>query len=236
MDLALTNTILKTPNYHHPYNHQTVTRTNSQQIISPSSTVYSSTKQPQANFNVQFNSKATDGGQQQINKPGGTRKFHFGASKTMGSLLKPNSNDDEYDNYYDSMKYQVKLKKLLQNVNESLNLVVNGITSDHKRADKVTLYVCLVFLKIGEIDTIKERFQADAYIESYWEDENVDPTVPFDHRTNWNPELHIENAIGELKQEIRYKVEIVNNKPRVYEMRNIKGSEKNKIFCHIISI
>ena len=90
-------------------------------------------------------------------------------------------------------------------------------------AHPVTLQVCIVFLKVGEIDTIKERFQADAFIEISWEDNSVDPEEDFDPRNYWNPEIQIENAIGDVKQEIRYKVECVNDKILVYETRSIKG-------------
>ena len=85
--------------------------------------------------------------------------------------------------------------------------------------------VFVIFLKIGEIDNIKERYQADAYIESCWEDDNVvlNAQGEFDPTQNWEPEIFIENAVGNLKQEIRYKVEKKGNKTRVMEMRNVKG-------------
>ena len=36
------------------------------------------------------------------------------------------------------------------------------------RADRVTVYIRVVFLKIGEIDTMKENFAADAFMQARW--------------------------------------------------------------------
>ena len=126
-------------------------------------------------------------------------------------------------NKYDSLNEEDQMKHLLFDINHYLSIKLNGVTHDRKKPNQVTVYIYLVFLKIGEIDTVKERFQADAYIESYWDDETIDSKIPFDPRNNWNPQLHIENAIGDLKQEIRYRTRKVNGVCRVHEIRNLKG-------------
>jgi hypothetical protein len=39
----------------------------------------------------------------------------------------------------------------------------------------------------------------------------------------WKPDLYIENALGNLSQEVRYRVEKQGQKTIIVEMRNIKG-------------
>ena len=42
---------------------------------------------------------------------------------------------------------------------------------------QVIVYSRVVFLKIGEIDTLKENFMADAFIQSRWREPLLDHTV-----------------------------------------------------------
>jgi hypothetical protein len=44
-------------------------------------------------------------------------------------------------------------------------------------AVQVTVEIRLVFLKIGEIDTLKEQFQAEAFIQARWCEPNLRGTV-----------------------------------------------------------
>ena len=41
---------------------------------------------------------------------------------------------------------------------------------------KTTVYVTVTFLKLGEIDTIKEYFEADVYIQARWREPLLDGT------------------------------------------------------------
>lgn len=41
----------------------------------------------------------------------------------------------------------------------------------------MTVEVRLVFLKIGEIDTLKEQFQAEAFIQARWPEATLKGTV-----------------------------------------------------------
>jgi hypothetical protein len=41
---------------------------------------------------------------------------------------------------------------------------------------KTTVYVTVTFLKLGEIDTIKEYFEADVYIQAKWREPLLDNT------------------------------------------------------------
>lgn len=54
----------------------------------------------------------------------------------------------------------------------SVNVSNHALTSDSVR--QVTLSIRVVFLKIGEIDTMKENFMADAFIQARWEEPAFD--------------------------------------------------------------
>ena len=109
------------------------------------------------------------------------------------------------------------------------------------RAMKV--YVRLMFLRIGEIDTLNEKYQAQAAIESRWpvEVDKILPNLSSDEQqrlaygksvslikyseSNWHPQLYIENALGDLKEQIRYsaKKSKIDNQIYICEHRDIKG-------------
>ena len=116
---------------------------------------------------------------------------------------------------------QKTISSLIKAANDKLNLYVNN--ENMKKPDPVVVQLYVVFLRVGEIDNVKERFQADAYFEACWEDNTIDPKSSFDPRHHWEPELFIENAVGNLKQDIKYKIEEKEGKTIVHEMRMIKG-------------
>ena len=60
----------------------------------------------------------------------------------------------------------------------------------------------VVFYKVGEIDTLKEKFYAEAFIEASWIDPFLDPNKQYHPKQNWNPDILILNSIGVLKEEI----------------------------------
>lgn len=122
----------------------------------------------------------------------------------------------------------------------------------------VRVFSRIIFLKMGQIDTRNERYDAEAYIECTWEDDeifkylsspNLDKDgkvtpqpvqqsksnnsntqngntniinvknvinninfLEYDPNLFWSPQLYIENAIGDLKEDFRYKLEIVEKK------------------------
>jgi hypothetical protein len=102
---------------------------------------------------------------------------------------------------------------------------------------------CLLVINLGEIDTLNEKYQAHASIESRW-------PVPYDKflsnlsyddqnrltngksitlvkyaESNWHPHLYIENGLGELKEQIKYSGRINQDDNKIYicEHRDIKG-------------
>ncbi|KAL7064401.1 hypothetical protein AAHC03_04528 [Spirometra sp. Aus1] len=69
---------------------------------------------------------------------------------------------------------------------------------------KRQVYLCVIFLKIGEIDTIKEQYAADVLIKAKWRDADMDAagSLEYDWLHNWTPKLYIENTIGETREQL----------------------------------
>jgi len=96
----------------------------------------------------------------------------------------------------------------------------------YKKLDKVSVEVRGVFLKIGEIDTLKEQYHADAFIQTKWKDPSLKlcDIEGFSPEKHWNPRVFIQNSVGDLKENTWHKVEMdPNGVPTVFEMRRIKG-------------
>ncbi|CAF4490816.1 unnamed protein product [Rotaria socialis] len=113
----------------------------------------------------------------------------------------------------------------------------------------VKVNVRLIFLRIGEIDTLNEKYQAQASIKACWpvdfnelssclshDDQKrlIDGksvSLPNYAQSNWHPQLFIENVMGELKEQIRYsaKKSKQDNQIYVFENRDIKGSFWEKL-------
>jgi hypothetical protein len=107
----------------------------------------------------------------------------------------------------------------------------------------ITVYLRLMFLRIGEIDTLNEKYQAQASIEARWpveldkllsdlssEDqkrlaEGKSISLVNYTKSHWYPQLYIENALGDLKEQIRYSAKKSKEGDVIYvcEHRDIKG-------------
>ncbi|CAF0993094.1 unnamed protein product [Adineta steineri] len=57
------------------------------------------------------------------------------------------------------------------------------------------------FIRLGEVNTLHEKFYAEVVIEARW---LYDPEA-----ASWNPNLYVKNALGDIKQEVAH--ELVNN-------------------------
>ncbi|CAM4756415.1 unnamed protein product [Rotaria magnacalcarata] len=113
----------------------------------------------------------------------------------------------------------------------------------------VKVNVRLIFLRIGEIDTLNEKYQAQASIKASWpvdfnelssclshDDQKrlldgKSVSLPNYAQSNWHPQLFIENVMGELKEQIKYsaKKSKQDNQICVFENRDIKGSFWEKL-------
>lgn len=89
----------------------------------------------------------------------------------------------------------------------------------------VDVYISVSYTKINDIDTVNQRFQAEAIIECKWYDPSVKSlNDQIDSSKIWKPELNFENAINDVKEDIRYRViSDKNDKPMICEIRKIKG-------------
>ncbi|KAK2152899.1 hypothetical protein LSH36_315g03172 [Paralvinella palmiformis] len=93
----------------------------------------------------------------------------------------------------------------------------------------VITYIRVVFLKIGEIDTLKETFTADTYVQAKWREPALDGLMDLNINDiqwdkYWNPKLFVENSLGDPKETI-WQTVTYNSKGEatVYERRRVKG-------------
>jgi hypothetical protein len=118
---------------------------------------------------------------------------------------------------------------------ETNSLVQSETVLDMDKDNKQTriIEVKIEFLSIGEVDTMNEKYQAEVKITAKWfETEDI---VKYNRKKNWNPKLYIENALHDLKEDIKYKVTKVENKTVITEIRFCKGLnfKFRKIMCTI---
>jgi hypothetical protein len=115
--------------------------------------------------------------------------------------------------------------------------------SSRQSTKVIKVYIRLMFLRLGEIDTLNEKYQAQASIEARWavKLEKLSANLSADDQkhliegksvtllkyteSNWHPQLYIENAVGDLKEQIRYnaKKSKKDNEYYVCEHRDVKG-------------
>jgi hypothetical protein len=97
-----------------------------------------------------------------------------------------------------------------------------------------TVFVQVVFMKLGEIDTVKETFTADVFVQARWREPKLDgsqmakDTDP--DKVNWdkfwNPKLYIHNGIGSLQETITRTIIYDTDTWQAYvaERRRVKGT------------
>ncbi|VDO51828.1 unnamed protein product [Schistosoma margrebowiei] len=95
--------------------------------------------------------------------------------------------------------------------------------------NKVAVEVRVVFLKIGEIDTLKELYYADAFLQAKWREPKLDGHTAEELSITeleqyWNPLLYIDNILSETK-DTQWIMAVRNEYGEVYlmERRRIKG-------------
>lgn len=124
---------------------------------------------------------------------------------------------------------------------KSRDVVFQKKYEESLRNQKRIVSVAFEFVRIGAIDTMNEKFEAEVNIESTWPvilalSENHDIFNNYDPEKHWNPCLFVENAMNAV-EEISY--EIFEEKKMFYmkEIRKVKGNKvihKNKSFFFII--
>ncbi|KAL4217110.1 hypothetical protein ACF0H5_023565 [Mactra antiquata] len=102
-------------------------------------------------------------------------------------------------------------------------------SSRTKKDSRVKVEIVVQFFKVGEIDTLKEQFNADVIVKAKWREPTLDgqqaTAENVDFSRLWNPKLYIENSLGDPKEQIRHRI-IYNDKAEafIYEKRVAKGT------------
>ncbi len=91
----------------------------------------------------------------------------------------------------------------------------------------IQVHIRCIFLRVGEIDTLNERYYAELLLEASWEEISFKglQTRPFDPTIHWTPELELINGIGELQDDITYSVGYEKkNLVTITEHHKLKGT------------
>ena len=76
-----------------------------------------------------------------------------------------------------------------------------------KNLNKVPIVqVYVEFIRLGEIDTMNDKFNAEICFESKWIEKEYINTKNFNPSNYWNPKLFIENTLVEPKEKIKYNI------------------------------
>lgn len=82
-------------------------------------------------------------------------------------------------------------------------------------------------MRVGEIDTLNERFYAEILFEASWEEPALagSPKKEFNPSMYWTPKLELMNGMGGLHDEINYTIHYDRNgTATVTEHHNLKGT------------
>ena len=71
-------------------------------------------------------------------------------------------------------------------------------------AEKRTVEINFEFVRLGEINTMNEKFSAELRIESKWFDKDF--IQKYNPEQHWNPQLYIENVLQEPKEIVKYNI------------------------------
>lgn len=97
----------------------------------------------------------------------------------------------------------------------------------------VDVYIQTSFTKILDIDTVNQRFQAEAIIESKWYDPSItNLNQKIDINLLWKPDLYVENAIGDIKTDVSYKL-IKQNRKNSSLVENLDDNVPLVLVCEL---
>lgn len=89
---------------------------------------------------------------------------------------------------------------------ENFSLSHGGVSTANERKN-VKVYFRILFLRMGEIQTIKERYNAEVFIQARWREPFLDELTEdqmdcVDLGELWNPKLFTENSLGNPKNKV----------------------------------
>lgn len=107
----------------------------------------------------------------------------------------------------------------------------DGLPKDDRlkiRKEKVIVELRVVFLKIGEIDTLKEQYSADTFIQAKWREPHLDGKTQeelkgVDLDKFWNPLLYIDNILAETKEATWQTATMDRGQAFIMERRRVRG-------------
>ena len=98
-----------------------------------------------------------------------------------------------------------------------------------KKPFKVMVECKVIFLKIGEIETLKEQYNAEVYVQAKWREPELDglsaeKLAEVDFSYYWNPNLYVENAQSQTKEKV-WSTAVLDEIGECYiiERRRMKG-------------
>ncbi|XP_063431035.1 cys-loop ligand-gated ion channel-like isoform X1 [Mytilus trossulus] len=107
---------------------------------------------------------------------------------------------------------------------------------DYKRSQKSRLlisrkrqvFIKVSFLKIGEIDTLKENFSADVYIQSRWREPQLDKqaanSTDIDWKAYWDAKIKVQNVLSETRHDHWKVLQLENGEAFVIDKQRIKAT------------
>ncbi|XP_063437516.1 uncharacterized protein LOC134718757 isoform X3 [Mytilus trossulus] len=100
------------------------------------------------------------------------------------------------------------------------------------------VFIKVHFLKIGEIDTVKEKYTADIFIQARWREKQLDHKklkhkndYVLDLDSFWDPKLIVQNLIEQTKDDKPWKEVQYTDKKKAYivEKRRLQGAFSEKL-------
>ena len=157
------------------------------------------------------------------NSAGSDRKLNLDFSDAYSQKYKKSNNF--FNKTAPIMKAFQMMKKASKKYNDDfLDLDEPKYVKDGE--GPIEVYVRIIFARMGTINTLLERFDCHAFIECYWDDSKLFETIiqeahligisgvqlrnrlnsylstfKFNPYEYWTPRIHLENAIGEVKEE-----------------------------------
>ncbi|CAH8573947.1 unnamed protein product [Schistosoma mattheei] len=107
-------------------------------------------------------------------------------SSTIIDKKFPNNNDNDNNNHNNNLIKNIKHKF---NINKTLNTT------------KARVELVLIFVKVGQVDTVNERYQADIFLQARWREPLLDAMwnkTSLKSKSNWQTNPSIENPFTDL--------------------------------------
>ena len=118
-----------------------------------------------------------------------------------------------------TLKYIVLLKKKMQ-------------VTDPLKKQQHEVQITIEILRIGEIDTMNEKYNAELRLDAKWVDLNDANIEKYDPAVYWNPKLFIENALSIANEKVIHRIEGKS----IRETRFIKGTFWERLEIHNVNL